>query len=75
MVSMLPSVYSRYLGIGRSTTALLLLFGCATCSDFAGPEQPRRSEKSGQAGEETTRRFQAAVVAYQAERFSEAQQE
>ena len=75
MISMLPSVYSRYLGIGRSTAALLLLFGCATCSGFDSPEQLTRSEKSGQAGEETTRRFQAAVAAYQAERFSEAQRE
>jgi len=44
MISMLPSVYCRYLGIGRSTAALLLLFGCATCSGFDSPEQPRQSE-------------------------------
>jgi tetratricopeptide (TPR) repeat protein len=75
MISMLPSVYCRYLQIGRPTTALLLLFGCATCSGFASPEQPRRSKKYGQAAEETTRRFQAAVAAYQAERYGEAQRE
>jgi tetratricopeptide (TPR) repeat protein len=75
MISMLPSVYCRYLGIGRSTAALLLLFGCATCSGFDSPDEPPRSEKSGQAAEETTRRFQVAVAAYQAERYAEAQRE
>src|SRR5882762_5139377 len=75
MIEMLPSVYCRYLRIGRSTAALLLLFGCATCSGFDSPEQPRQSEKSGQAAEETTRGFKAAVAAYQAERYGEAQRE
>jgi tetratricopeptide (TPR) repeat protein len=75
MISMLPGVYCRYLGIGRSTATLLLLFGCATCSGFGSPEQAPRPEKSGHASEETTRRFQAAVAAYQAERYGEAQGE
>src|SRR2546421_11226658 len=75
MISMLPSVYCRYLGIGRSTAALLLLFGCATCSGFDSPAQPRQTEKSGQAAEETTRRFKAAVAACQAERCGEGQRE
>src|SRR6266436_9774563 len=75
MISMLPGVYCRYLGSGWSAAAFLLLFGCPTCSGFDSPEQLTRSEKSGQAGEETTRRFQAAVAAYQAERYGEAQRE
>src|SRR5882762_10835404 len=75
MISMLPGVYCGYLGIGRSTAALLLPFACATCSGFNSPEQLRQSEKSGQAVEETAHQFQAAVAAYQAERYGEAQRE
>jgi tetratricopeptide (TPR) repeat protein len=75
MLSMLPSVYCRYLRIGRSTAALLFLFGCVTCSGFDSPDEPRQSENNGQASEENTHRFQAAVAAYQAERYGEAQLE
>src|SRR5437016_11541627 len=36
----------RSLEIGRSTAALLLLFGCATCSGFDSPDESLPSEKS-----------------------------
>jgi tetratricopeptide (TPR) repeat protein len=56
---------------------LLLIFASAICSGFGSSQsaaaEPRpRSAKPGQTGEETTRRFQAAVAAYQAQRFAEA---
>ena len=80
MNRLLQNVSFQYLGSRRFMTALLLIFASAICSDLdsssvALAAQQPRSAKSDQTTTDATRRFQAAVAAYQAQKYAEAQRQ